>query len=395
MGALVTRRTFLQAMGAAATLASCDIAPRGRSSIVEGHLPVDPDLPLERGTTLRVYQWRDYLSPDVVQGFVRRYATHDVDVTVESFTTMPEAVARLRSADGDFDIVFPTMEALAGLVHEGHLLPLTHQLLPNLRNLWPFFRERPFYDPEGRYSVPYTVYTTGIGWRRDLVDEAHAPTRLGNPYDAFWDPRYRGAVGIYDDYREGIALALLRLGVDPNTGDAQTIDRAIDDLIALAEAVDVEVSAEGAYEELQGGEYAVQQSWSGDLLSARRFGSTPSRRPEEIAFTWPRGGIVGCDLTAICSRGRSPIFAHAFLNHLLDEGVAMRNFAWNGYQPPVGAAEPGTLFGSRWGKIVPSNLGETILAPDDLNTGRFLVRLGPEVEARWRLGWQRFLEASG
>jgi spermidine/putrescine transport system substrate-binding protein len=389
----VTRRTFLQAMGGvAAALAGCDVAPRTLTSTVRP--PVDPGLPLERGSTLRVYQWRDYLAPQVVERFVRRFASHDVDVRVESFTTMPEAAARLRSADGDFDVVFPTMEALALLANEGLLRPLTNQLLPNRRNLWPFFREGPFYDPEGRFSVPYTVYSTGIGWRRDRVDEADAPSRLENPYDAFWDRRYRGAVGIYDDYREGIALALLRRGLDPNTGEAGEIDAAIDDLIALAELVGVEISAEGAYEELQGGEYAVQQSWSGDLLSAKRFGSTPARRAEEIAFTWPRGGVVGCDLTAICARGRSPVLAHAFLDHLMDEGVAMRNFAWNGYQPPVGAAEPGTLFGSRWAKIVPPNLRETILAPDDVVTGRFLVRLEPDVDARWRLGWQRFLEAA-
>ena len=51
-------------------------------------------------------------------------------------------------------------------------------------------------------------------------------------------------------------------------------------------------------------------------------------------YRLPRGGIVGCDLTAICARGRNPVLAHAFLDHLMDVGVAMRNFRWNGYQPP-------------------------------------------------------------
>jgi spermidine/putrescine transport system substrate-binding protein len=103
---------------------------------------------------------------------------------------------------------------------------------------------------------------------------------------------------------------------------------------------------------------------------------------------------VGCDLTAICGRARSPVLAHAFLDHLMDGEVAMRNFAWNGYQPPVAAAEPDALWSSRWARIVPPNLRETILAPRDLTTGRFLVRLAPEAEARWRVGWQRFLEAA-
>ena len=395
MGSPLTRRAFLQAVGGAAALAACGGGGSGppTSPGVVGTAPIDPDLPIERGAALRIYQWRDYLAPEVVSSFVDRHASYGIDVRVESFTTIPEAVARLRAADGDFDVVFPTMEALDGLAREGLLRPLTHELLPNGRNLWPFFRAGPFYDPEQRYSVPYTVYSTGIGWRRDLVDEAAAPSLLDNPYDAFWDPRYRGAVGIYDDYREALALALLRRGVDPNTGEAATLERAVDDLIEMASVVEVEVSAEGAYEELQSGEYAVQQSWSGDLLSAKRFGSSLPQDAGAVAYTWPTGGIVGCDLTAICARGRSPVLAHAFLDHLMDEEIALRNFAWNGYQPPIGAAEPEALRTSRWAGIVPANLRATILGPDDLTTGRFLVRLAPEVEARWRIGWQRFLDA--
>ena len=65
-------------------------------------------------------------------------------------------------------------------------------------------------------------------------------------------------------------MALLRRGEDPNAPDEARVDAAVDDLVALAEGVDVEVSAEGAYHELQTGEYAFQQSWSGDLLSAKR-----------------------------------------------------------------------------------------------------------------------------
>ena len=82
-------------------------------------------------------------------------------------------------------------------------------------------------------------------------------------------------------------MALLRRGEDPNTGDEAAIARAVDDLVALAEEVDVEVSAEGAYHELQTGEYAFQQSWSGDLLSAKRFGAVAADDAGLVAYTWP------------------------------------------------------------------------------------------------------------
>jgi spermidine/putrescine transport system substrate-binding protein len=354
-------------------------------SIYDDNRPIGAGASIERGATLRIYQWRDYLAGDVLDSFARRHAASDVEVKVESFTTMAEAVERLRRPDADFDVFFPTIDTLPRLAAERLLLPLTHELLPNLTNLWPYFRadDGPFYDPGQRYSVPYTAYSTGIGWRRDLVRNADAPEYLANPYDAYWNERYRGAVGIYDDYREAVAMALLRRGEDPNTGEDRAIVRAVDDLVALADAVDVEVSAEGAYHELQTGEYALQQSWSGDLLSAKRFGAVAAEDAGLVAYMWPRGGIVGCDLTAICARGRNPVLAHAFLDHLMDVGVAMRNFRWNGYQPPVGDETP----------AVPGYLRDAILHPDDLTGGRFLQPLEPEADARWRVGWQRFLDA--
>jgi spermidine/putrescine transport system substrate-binding protein len=389
----VSRRAFIRAAGAVAwgvALAACApgrerrVRVAGPLPIHADNLPVDAGARVERGATLRVYQWRNYLADDVLDSFARRYASSDVSVDVESFTTMAEAAERLRRSGADFDVFFPTIDALAELVGERLLLPLTHELVPNLSNLWPYFSENdePFYDAGQRYSVPYTVYSTGIGWRRDLVPENDRPDHLDNPYDAFWNERYRGSVGIYDDYREAISMALLRRGEDPNTGDEGSIGRAVDDLVTLADEVDVEVSVEGAYHELQTGEYAFQQSWSGDLLSAKRFGSVAADAGF-VAYTWPRGGIVGCDLTSICSKGRNPVLAHAFLDHLLDVGVAMQNFHWNGYQPPVGDEPPAA---SRY-------LRDAILHPDDLTGGRFLRPLGPRADARWRVGWQRFLEA--
>jgi spermidine/putrescine transport system substrate-binding protein len=393
MGSL-SRRAFIRAAGAVAGSAVVSACAPGRARRVTAagswpihgdNVPIDAARKVERAATLRIYQWRDYLAGEVLDSFARRHAASDAEVEVESFTTMAQAVERLRRPDADFDVFFPTTDALPRLVSERLLLPLTHELLPNLKNLWPFFRTDggPFYDVGQRYSLPYTVYSTGIGWRRDLVRNADAPAYLANPYDAYWNERYRGAVGIYDDYREAVGMALLRRGEDPNTGGERAIARAVDDLIALADAVDVEVSAEGAYHELQTGEYAFQQSWSGDLLSAKRFGAVGADDAGLVAYTWPRGGIVGCDLTAICARGRNPVLAHAFLDHLMDVGVAMRNFRWNGYQPPVGDEPP----------AIPGYLRDAILHPDDLTEGRFLRPLGPEADARWRVGWLRFLDA--
>jgi spermidine/putrescine transport system substrate-binding protein len=222
------------------------------------------------------------------------------------------------------------------------------------------------------------------------------PGSLSNPYDIFWNTRYRTLVGIYDSYREAIALSLLHRGRDPNTHDRGEIGAAVDDLVAMRRAVDVAVTTDGAYDALPTGSLAVQQAWSGDVLSAKRFGHRAGTPSTAIRYTWPRGGVVGCDLSAICARGRNPVLAHAFLDHLLDEEVALENFSWNGYQPPVEAATPGAFAEPRvrLRRLVPPSAEGALLAPNDLATGSFLRPLPPAADATWRLEWQRFRRAA-
>src|SRR5262245_33114575 len=148
-----------------------------------GPLPVDhglelaSDLPIERGATLRVYEWKDYLSSRVLASFERAYADQDVHVQVESFMRIDEAIQRLQEPSADFDVVFPVVDVLEGMVANGLLRPLNHDYLPHLSNLWGWFRDGdgPFYDPGQRYTTPYTIYTGGIGWRADMVRAADAP----------------------------------------------------------------------------------------------------------------------------------------------------------------------------------------------------------------------------
>ena len=52
--------------------------------------------------------------------------------------------------------------------------------------------------------MPYTVYTTGIGWRTDQVPEDIGA--LANPYDAFWDPEYKDKTAVIDDWHTAMAM---------------------------------------------------------------------------------------------------------------------------------------------------------------------------------------------
>ena len=406
------RRSFLRAAAAGAAslplaslLAACAgdrpvRASGGPTRANPATLPMHEDLlvpsgaGVERGATLRVYQWREYLANEVIEGFVRRHTADDVDVRVESFADMDQALARLRGPDGDFDVFFPTIDVLPRLVDARLLRPLTHDLVPNLPNLWPEFRPEPgpFYDRGARYSVPYTVYSSGIAWRTDLVE----PEDAREPLELPWNPRYRGRTGFLDQYREALGFAMLREGVtDVNTTDAATLERAAS---ALREAVGLgaRVTEEGAYEDLPEGRVVAHQAWSGDILTALTYERhDPVAMGRTLAYWWPMDGTgwVGCDLTAVCARGKSPVLAHAFVNHLLDEGAAYRNFLWNGYQPPLQSITPELALRTYPGL---SEMGHhcTILSPQGFAASQMFHALDPRSDAAWLDAWQRVLAAA-
>ena len=184
---------------------------------------------------------------------------------------------------------------------------------------------------------------------------------------------------------------------DPNAADDEAVDAAVRDLIGMTEVVDVEISGEGAYHELQTGEYAIRQAWSGDVLAAKRFGPGTEETLANTGYVWPSGGIVGCDLMAVCANGRNPVLAHAFIDHLLREEVALDNFAWNGYQPPVGLATPrrSATRRSPGDRLVPEHLRVALLDARGPRHRSVPAALPPEDGEVWRAGWERFRDAVG
>jgi spermidine/putrescine transport system substrate-binding protein len=420
------RRAFLRLAGAAAagipaagallaactgrgnapstTLPAIDTGPHGLQASVTLPLFSDnpaiaSDLPPESGATLQIAEWRRYLSSEVVKSFAK---AHDVNFRITSFDSRDKGAALIENG-GAFDIFFPTIDQLQSLVERRLLQPLNHDYLPNLEHLWPQFAppSGAFYDMGLRYSVPYTVFGTGIGWRSDMVAARDAPDALDDPYSAYWNPRYRGKVGLYDDYREAIATALLEKGItDVNTTNPQLLDSAKAALELLVERVDVVFDSDGAYEGLPKGEFAIHQAWSGDILSAGNFGGAYSLGTEkELRFFWPGDGrgIVGADLMAIPAKAQNPVLAHLFLNHMLDPKNALANFSWNGYQPPVEGVtrEALTSRSSLGHQIVPPNLANALLSPDDVDRGLTLRPLSPPAQNAWLSVWSSFLPNSG
>lgn len=350
--------------------------------------PIATNTPIESGT-LRVYNWSDYMYKKVLAAFEDQY---NVKVEWTTFTNMEEGIQKLVAGQVEADVFFPTTDYVRRLVASDLLQPLNHDLIPNMANVWPVFSDPgPWYDLGWNYTVPYVIYTTGVAYRRDRIDDAEAASK---GYEMYFDPAVKGAVSYYDSYRDALGEMLLRNGVtDPDSSDPAAIDAAKQAILDMIHDNEARLTINGTYAKLPEGEFTVSESWSGDIVGAQFY--LPKDAPVSILGYWypeDKKGLIGNDTITIPKTAASPRLAHEFLNFFLDEKWGFENFSqWNGYQPPFTSIDPSRLVSQG---VVPETLATAVLGQDNFTTGYIQTELTPDVDQLWQDAWSE-IQAGG
>ena len=325
---------------------------------------------------LRIFNYDSYVNPDLVSAFEAKYG---VKVETTTFTTDDEAITKLASGAVDVDVHHSASTAtLFKLVDTGLIQPLNKSYLTNIGNVKASL-QNPYYDKGAVYTVPYTVFSTGIGYRADRVDGAVS-------WDTLWNPQYKGVTSLLDDVREGLTAPMLRKGLtDVNTGDPAVIKQAGDDLGQLTNLMNIAVNIEG-YHTIPEGATTVAHTWSGDMLNAR--GNLPEGTgPEVLAYWQPDTAVISNDVMAVLSKAKNPVLAHLYLDFLLDKTNAQTNFEYVGYQPAIEGIGAQELIDAG---LVPENLRSCVLSNDQISKGLRYLQLSTDVETRWNDAWSKF-----
>ena len=346
------------------------------------HQRIDPGLVPEPGSTLRLYCYADYIGPAVMKAFEKEYG---VNIVLSTFNDTDEALTKIATGSVEHDVYFPSYDQIGKMVTADLLRPLTQSYVPNIRNLWAQFQD-PWYDRGWQYSVPYTVYTTGIGWRTDMVSEDIASR--DNPYDVFWDPGNAGNCAVIDDWHTAMSMVLLRNGIgDINTARAADLRLVGEQLASMQEATNPRVTIT-MYNDLPAGQYGIAQMWSGDIINAQYY-LPKETSPEVLRFWFPPDsrGMVDNDLMVVLAGGKNPVAAHAWINYILDPAVAAENFGFVGYQPPQRSINPSQLVADAY---FPATLESAGVRPKDFALGHRLLELPPVVDGAWHEIWQQY-----
>ena len=332
----------------------------------------------ETGATLQIYNWVAYINEAVVKDFCKKY---NCKYSITTFNTMTEAMSKLASGGLNFDIFFPTIDVLGQLVESKLVRPLNHSYIPNIVNTWPDYRN-PFYDEGWQYTAPYSIYTTGMTWRKDKVD-------LAPGWDMCWQAgKYKGKVAILDDYREGISLALLKRGItDLNTTNTAQIQQAGKDLQELVSLTNVRID-NNDYTDVPSGKTWVHEAWSGDMAASYEY-LPKGTSADVIGYWFPSDGRgpVANDLMTALTTGQNPVLSHLFINYFLDVTNAINNYSYVGYMQPLTAVTAQRLVAEG---LLPRALMSTVVSRSDFHTGVEELELPASANLVWEDTWNSF-----
>lgn len=280
----------------------------------------------KKKSVLHVYIWSDYLAEGIVEEFE---AANDCEVVIDNYDSNEVLHAKLKGGATGYDVVFPSSYVVRMMVEDGLLQKINHDHIPNLQNLDPSFLQNVSLDKGMEFSVPYMTGSTGIAYRKDVV-ENFEPT-----WRTFGRADLAGRMTLLDDPRECLGVALKTLGYSMNTVNEAEINAAADLVIEWKKNI-ARFESEAFKAGIASKEFWVVQGWGGDIQQV-----IDENEDENIVFVLPQEGFPMWEDTMAIPAGSDNVeLAEKFINYLHDAGIAARNIEYNYYLCPNAAAYP-------------------------------------------------------
>lgn len=279
--------------------------------------------------TINVYNWGQYIS-DGSDGYLDVNAAFTeatgIEVNYMTYDTNESLYTKLKTGGSTYDIIIPSDYMIARLIEEDMLEELNFDNIPNYQYVDDAYKNTE-YDPENKYSVPYTWGTVGIIYNTKYVDEADVGS-----WDLLWNEKYSGKILMFDNPRDAFAIAELRLGYSLNTED-ETELRAAADLLSEQKPLVQSYVMDQIFDKMIREEAWIAPYYAGDYLFMLEDN-------EDLAFYFPEGGF-NFFIDAICiPKGcQNKEAAEAYINFLCDPEISGQNLDYLGYSTPISAAK--------------------------------------------------------
>ena len=282
-------------------------------------------------TTLYVYNWGQYISEgdddslDVIAAFEEAYP--NIHVQYSTYDSNEIMYSKLSNGGITVDVIIPSDYMIGRMVQEGMLEELNFDNIPNYQYIDDSFKNTS-YDPENKYSVPYTWGTVGIIYNTKYVDEADV-----TGWELLWNEKYAGKILMFDNSRDAFGIAEYLLGYDVNTTDEAEL-QACADKLAEQKPVVQQYVMDQIFDAMENEEAWIAPYYAGDYL-------TMVEENPDLAFYRPTAQGYNMFIDAMCipTCCQEKEAAEAFINFLCSPEVSSANMEFLGYSVPSTAAK--------------------------------------------------------
>ncbi len=275
------------------------------------------------GEKLVVYNWGEYIDPDVLTMFEEETG---INVVYEEFETNEILYPKVSSGAIAYDVVCPSDYMIQRMIENDLLSELNFDNIPNIKNIGSQYMEQSKqFDPENKYSVPYCWGTVGILYNKTMVDE---------PVDSWsilWNPKYKDNILMQDSVRDAFGATLKYLGYSLNSTDLDELTAAKNLLIEQKPLVQAYV-IDQVRDKMIGNEAALGVIYSGEAIY------TQKENPN-LEYVIPKeGSNIWIDSWVIPKNAERKENAEKFINFLCRPDIALMNFEYITYSTPNEAA---------------------------------------------------------
>lgn len=262
---------------------------------------------------VNVYNWGEYIDESIFADFEKETG---IKVNYSTFTSNEAMYSVLKTGGSDYDVIIPSDYMVSRLISEGMLEKLNFDNIPNY-NLIDDNYKKLAYDPNDDYSVAYMSGVVGIIYNTRLIQEEVTS------WDALFDEKYADQILMFDNSRDALAIALLKLGYSVNTTDEAELNEAFE-LLAQQKPLVQAYVMDQIFDKLESGEAAIGPYYAGDYL-------TMVENNPDLMFVIPQEGTNRfVDAMCIPKGAANKENAEAFINFMCRTDIAIRNvdFIW-------------------------------------------------------------------
>ncbi len=274
--------------------------------------------------SINVYNWGEYIDQSVLDDFE---AQTGINVNYTTYASNEEMYSKIVSGAASYDVIIPSEYMISKMISEDLLAELDFANIPNYKYVGEAYRGLS-YDPEEKYSVPYTWGTVVIVYNTKYVDEEDV---ADESIDLLWNEKYAGNILMFDNPRDTFALAHIKLGHSMNTTNPDDWYAAADELKKQKPIVQAYVMDQ-IFDKMINEEAYIAAYYAGDAM-------TMMEENEDLAAYVPREGAnMFFDSMCVLKSSQNKEAAEKFINFMCETEIAVRNAEAVWYAIPHTAA---------------------------------------------------------